>query len=57
MVVVARGRRYFSNEEITARLAAASQPAAAVSLGGVASARVYKLDAASAALVAEAARR
>ena len=48
LVVVARGRRYFSNEEITARLAAASQPAAAVSLGGVPSARVYALDAASA---------
>ncbi|HEX8284592.1 MAG TPA: glycosyltransferase family 39 protein [Pyrinomonadaceae bacterium] len=57
LVVVARGRRYLSNEEITERLAAASQPAASVSLGGVPSARVYKLDAASAAQVAEAAAR
>jgi hypothetical protein len=57
VVVVARGRRYFSNEEITARLAAASQPAAAVSLGGVPSARVYTLDAASTALLAEVAGR
>lgn len=53
LVVVARGRRYFSNEEITARLAATSQPAAAVSLGGVPSARVYALDAASAWALAE----
>jgi hypothetical protein len=57
LVVVARGRRYFSNEEITARLAAASRPAASVSLGGVPSARVYALDAASAALVSEVVNR
>jgi hypothetical protein len=47
VVVVARGRRYFSNDELTAGLAAASQPAEAVSLGGVPSARVYVLDAAT----------
>jgi hypothetical protein len=52
LVVVARGRRYFSNEEITARLSATSQPAAAVSLGDVPAARVYALDAASAAALA-----
>ncbi|MCA1622033.1 MAG: glycosyltransferase family 39 protein [Acidobacteria bacterium] len=57
LIVVARGRRYFSNDEITARLAAASQPAAAVSLGGLPSARLYKLDAASAAIVSEVAGR
>jgi hypothetical protein len=57
LIVVARGRRYFSNDQITARLAAASQPAAAVSLGGVPSARVYRLDAASAAIVSEVAGR
>ncbi|HEX8687117.1 MAG TPA: hypothetical protein VF654_11465, partial [Pyrinomonadaceae bacterium] len=51
VVVVARGRRYFSNEEITRRLDAASEPAAAVSLGGVPSARVYALDEASARAV------
>jgi hypothetical protein len=44
VVVLARGRRYFSNEEITRGLDAASQPAASVSLGGVPSARVYALD-------------
>jgi Dolichyl-phosphate-mannose-protein mannosyltransferase len=57
VIVVARGRRYFSNEEITARLDAASQPAATVSLGDVPSARVYALDAASAGFVAEVAGR
>jgi len=44
VVVVARGRRYFSNDELTSRLEAASQPAANISLGRVPSARVYKLD-------------
>jgi hypothetical protein len=47
IVVVARGRRYFSNDELTSRLEAASQPAANVSLGRVPSARVYALDAAT----------
>jgi hypothetical protein len=47
VVVVARGRRYFSNDELTSRLAATSQPAAVLSLGSVPSARVYALDAAS----------
>ena len=47
IVVVARGRRYFSNDELTARLDAASQPAATVSLGRVPSAHVYALDAAT----------
>jgi hypothetical protein len=56
-VVVARGRRYFSNEELTARLGAASEPAAATTLGGVPSARVYLLDPASAGLLVEAAGR
>jgi hypothetical protein len=53
IVVVARGRRYFSNDELTTRLAAASQPADAVSLGGVPSARVYVLDAESLRMLAE----
>ena len=47
IVVVARGRRYFSNDELTSRLEAASQPAVTVSLGHVPSARVYALDAAT----------
>jgi hypothetical protein len=45
LVVVARGRRYFSNDELTSRLEAASKPAADISLGRVPSARVYALDA------------
>jgi hypothetical protein len=47
MVVVARGRRYFSNDVLTTRLEAASQPAANISLGRVPSAKVYALDAAT----------
>jgi hypothetical protein len=47
LVVVARGRRYFSNDELTSRLEAASQTAANISLGRVPSARVYALDAAT----------
>ncbi len=47
IVVVARGGRYFSNDELTSRLAAASKPAADISLGRVPSARVYALDAAT----------
>ncbi|HEX8189872.1 MAG TPA: glycosyltransferase family 39 protein [Pyrinomonadaceae bacterium] len=57
LVVVARGRRYFSNDELTARLGAASQPAAAVSLGRVPSARVYALDAANFGAFEEAVKR
>ncbi|HEX7314241.1 MAG TPA: glycosyltransferase family 39 protein [Pyrinomonadaceae bacterium] len=47
IVVVARGRRYISNDELTSRLEAASKPAADIALGRVPSARVYELDAAN----------
>jgi Dolichyl-phosphate-mannose-protein mannosyltransferase len=47
LVVVARGRRYFSNDELTERLRQTSKPAAAVSLGHVPSAQIYVLDAQS----------
>lgn len=53
MVVVARGRRYFSNDELTARLEAASKPAADIALGRVPSARVYVLDSATLAAFEE----
>ncbi|MFL6336249.1 MAG: ArnT family glycosyltransferase [Pyrinomonadaceae bacterium] len=53
LVVVARGRRYFSNDELTSRLAAASRPVADISLGRVPSARVYALDAATLGVFAE----
>jgi hypothetical protein len=57
VVSVVRGRRYFSNEELTARLEKASQPAATISLGGVESARVYVLDPASSREVSEVVNR
>ena len=56
-VVVARGRRYFSNEALTARLDAIARPFAAPSLGGVPAARVFELDEATAASLGEIAAR
>ncbi|HVG29753.1 MAG TPA: glycosyltransferase family 39 protein [Pyrinomonadaceae bacterium] len=50
-VVVARGRRYFSNEAAVARLEAASRPAADTSLGSTRSAGVYVLDEAALAAI------
>jgi hypothetical protein len=43
-VIVARGRRYFSNESILSALEQSSVPAISVSLGDVPSAAVYQLD-------------
>ena len=57
VVIVARGRRYFSNDELTSSLRETSKPRASVSLGRVPSAEVYVLDATSAAALAEAASR
>lgn len=57
VIVVARGRRYFSNDELTSRLAAASQPSAEIRLGAVPSARVYALDAQTFQVFEEAVRR
>lgn len=56
-VVVARGRRYFSNDELTSVLEAASKPAADLALGRVPSARVYELDAANFGAFAEVVNR
>lgn len=56
-VVVARGRRYFSNELVTAALEQSSQPAFRVSLGSVPSASVYLLDQKSRDAILEAAQR
>ena len=44
LVVVARGRRYFSNDAIIAKLDAASRPVSEISLAGVPSTRIYQLD-------------
>jgi hypothetical protein len=57
VIVVARGRRYFSNDELTSRLQSASQPSASIVLGSVPSARVYVLDADTLRVVKEAANR
>jgi hypothetical protein len=54
-VVIARGRRYFSNEAATRALEAASRPAAALHVGGIPSVRIFALDGPSAAAVREAA--
>ena len=44
IVVVARGRRYFSNDAIVSKLGAESRPVAELSLAGVPSTRIYQLD-------------
>ncbi|MCA1612712.1 MAG: glycosyltransferase family 39 protein [Acidobacteria bacterium] len=56
-VVVARGRRYFSNDALVNRLEAVAGPFAAFSLGGVPSARVFELDESAAASLVEAGAR
>jgi len=56
-VVVARGRRYFSNDLVTARLRDEAAASADISLGGTPAARVYALDAKSSEIVADAAAR
>jgi len=44
IIIVARGRRYFSNDALIAKLGGASQPAVELSLAGVPSTRIYQLD-------------
>ncbi|HEX8635211.1 MAG TPA: glycosyltransferase family 39 protein [Pyrinomonadaceae bacterium] len=44
IVMVARGRRYFSNDPLISKLAATSRPAVELSLAGVPSTRIYQLD-------------
>ncbi|MDQ5845182.1 MAG: hypothetical protein M3539_07790, partial [Acidobacteriota bacterium] len=56
-VVVARGRRYFSNELVTSVLEQSSQPVVRLSLGKVPSAAVYILDQKSREAIVEAAQR
>ena len=52
-VIVARGRRYFSNEAYVARLEASGEPVAALSLGRVPAVKIYVLDEKSLAAVSE----
>jgi 4-amino-4-deoxy-L-arabinose transferase-like glycosyltransferase len=56
-VIVARGRRYYSNESIVAALEQSSAPAFRVSLGDVPSAAVYVLDKKSLEAIVQAARQ
>ena len=52
-IIVARGRRYFSNEAIVSKLQEVSQPFATLSLGGVEAIRLYSLDENSVAAIGE----
>lgn len=56
-VIVARGRRYYSNESIVAALEQSSTPAFRVSLGDTPSAAVYVLDKKSLEAIVQAARQ
>jgi predicted membrane-bound dolichyl-phosphate-mannose-protein mannosyltransferase len=44
VIIVARGRRYFSNDQLMTRLQGAGTPAMALALGPVPSASIYVLD-------------
>jgi hypothetical protein len=52
-VIVARGRRYFSNEAYVAKLEQSSEPVATISLGQVEAVRIFELDAKQLAAVSE----
>jgi hypothetical protein len=52
-IVAARGRRYFSNEELLSKLQQASTPSFQVFLGGIEAADVYLLDESSASMIAQ----
>ncbi len=56
-IIIARGRRYFSNDTLTSALRDQSVPIVDLKLGSVPSAKIYQLDQDSAALVTEAVRR
>jgi hypothetical protein len=56
-VIDARGRRYFSNEQMLEALEQSSAPAFRISLGNIPSASVYLLDKKSLEAIGEAARR
>ena len=51
LVILARGRRYFSNDALTQMLNTESTPVAVVTQGGIEAARVYVLDAPSVARI------
>jgi hypothetical protein len=51
-IIAARGRRYFSNEELLSRLQQSTAPVFRAYLGGVTAAEVYVLDQASLSIIA-----
>lgn len=53
VIIVARGRRYFSNDALITKLREASQPVAVLPLAGVESVRLYVLDEPALRAVAE----
>lgn len=53
IIVVQRGRRYFSNDAFITKLEATSRPVADLWLGGVPSTRIYLLDETALRIVAE----
>lgn len=55
VVIVARGRRYFSNDALTRALVEGAAPTATIRLGDVPATRIFMLDQASSSLVSGAA--
>jgi len=53
VIIIARGRRYLSNDALTTKIQATATPAAAFALGSVPSIRVYILDSAAIKLISE----
>ena len=47
IIIVARGRRYYTNDALITELAEISRPAASISLGATPAASIYVLDAAT----------
>jgi Dolichyl-phosphate-mannose-protein mannosyltransferase len=53
VIIIARGRRYFSNDAVTKRLQEAATPALSLQLGSIPSVRIYVLDKAALAAIAD----
>jgi hypothetical protein len=50
-IIVARGRRYFSNDALISALRDGAQPITTLNLGPIPSAKIYELDQSSLALI------
>jgi predicted membrane-bound dolichyl-phosphate-mannose-protein mannosyltransferase len=53
VIIIERGRRYFSNDALTTKLQDTSTPAATLALGSVPSVRIYVLDSAAIKVISE----